>query len=485
MDRERRTHSSLGLIAIFTFLASAQYCYGERIRVNDGLGWDGVRYAMMVRRLPDMLHCRRLNRYHLRRVLPSAVVRTSMQVFGVRETNQNIVRAFVVYNAVVIGLAIHVWALIAGQLGLSRRGLWTGFIGLVGSVAVAKMPFYYAPLTDPTALLLGFLTLHAWLGGQGVLLFLTAAMAAFTWPTAYHTALLLFILPGRMPVPVLGASATRQVWPTALAAAGALAALLVTLGREAACPASSIVSESRPPQAHALSLLLMGLFVFASLRALLSGVDFTRMRASFVQSLSPGRLALAAGLALAVRCYLAAFRSRATGFSPHRYVNEALQLGAAHPAAFLLGHAVYFGPLILVAVLLWGSVCAAVRRAGWGMLVVVAAYLLLGLDGESRRLTNAYPFFLAFTALAMDRRVVEPRPVLLLGALGVLFSKMWMPFNGPQLFEAPDGFHNYFMNIGGAMTLGSYLAQGAVVLTTLLALRLALPKPRVDAPAHP
>ena len=179
-----------GLIAI---------CFGERIGVNEGRGWDGCYYADIAADFYGQVFPHRLDGYRIQRIVPSAVVHYSLRLLHLPTTNlDTIIRAFQVYNLLLLVVTVYLWNGIAGRLRLRSRGTWLGFVGLMCSFSAMKMPFDYPALTDTTAFALGAAIVYAFLAGNRVMILLAAALGAFTWPTLLYLAIPLILFPRRL-----------------------------------------------------------------------------------------------------------------------------------------------------------------------------------------------------------------------------------------------------------------------------------------------
>jgi hypothetical protein len=144
---------------------------------------------------------------------------------------------------------------------------------------------------------------------------------------------------------------------------------------------------------------------------------------------------------------------------------------------------VYFGPAILLMLLIWPRVSAAARELGVGFVVFLTLGLCVSLNSESRVITQYIPGFALALSLALSRMPDLPRWGW--GATGIFcvaFSKVWMSMSGPdrifsgKFFEFPE--QRYFMNFGPWMSLQTYLIQGAAALAVALVLALWLYGPR-------
>ncbi len=160
------------------------------------------------------------------------------------------------------------------------------------------------------------------------------------------------------------------------------------------------------------------------------------------------------------------------GISVKSFIAATCMLALAKPAIFFVAHVVYFGPIVVAAVLLWPEVARNVRTLGLGAVLAAVLALLMGMTSESRHLAPFIPLLVAMTIQAMERASLSTRHDVVFVLLALFVSKVWLPINaGPFRgvpAEFPDQF--YFMNQGPWMSGFSYFVEGAVVLGVAIVL---------------
>jgi len=73
--QNKKFYLSVGLMLIIILAIGIYSMFlGEKIPIRNGLGWDGVRYANMVKHFHQMVFVDKLNSYYLQRMFPSGVV---------------------------------------------------------------------------------------------------------------------------------------------------------------------------------------------------------------------------------------------------------------------------------------------------------------------------------------------------------------------------------------------------------------------------
>jgi len=87
-------------LAVLAYVAAFSL-FGPLIPVNSGIGWDGAKYAAVVRNWPTGIYA--LSQYHVGRIFPSAVIHFAATLLGADVSfPRAVLTAFQTYNAVVL-----------------------------------------------------------------------------------------------------------------------------------------------------------------------------------------------------------------------------------------------------------------------------------------------------------------------------------------------------------------------------------------------
>jgi len=438
---------------------------GEVLTVNGGFGWDGMSYAAIAKDFPGRVFGRRLDPFRIQRIVPSGAVHYGLRLAGLSTNDDShILRGFQVYNMLLLIAGVYAWNGIAARLGLSRRGTWLGFAAVYVNFAVLRMTFFYPVLTDTTALVAGMFLLEGHLAGRAWVVWLVGLVGAFTWPLLLPMALVLLVFPRRTAATATMASATRPKLLACLAVGTAVA--LAALWR--VFVVGQTIDGAGPlwywwtPAAAAC----VAAYLAAAAWWLLDLDGLARPRRVLAQARWQGAAAALALISVVALVRAVVFvPNGAPEFTAKHFLCETLVKSVAKPGIFLVAHIVYFGPIVLAALLFWPEVCERIRRQGIGVVLLAGAAAVLSIGSESRQFVNFLPLVAGFTVQTLDEL---PRPrwhdgVFLTAAL--VLSKCWLPLNHGattgNLERFPDQF--YFMNHGPWMSDGMYLTQGVVV----------------------
>jgi hypothetical protein len=457
--------------------------FQEKIKIRDGLGWDGVKYGKWAKDFPAVLS-NGVNAYYSQRVLPSGVVYEGLRLLHVVATNPAIVKAYEIANFALISLSAWSYDITGRRLAISARSRWVGAIGLFGSFAILKFSAFDPVLTDVWAFAFGMFQLQFCLTRRPLCLALVTALGAFAWPTLLAVGCLLLFFP--VSHPALGSPAESAAPPAHPATAQAppverapadlsagVAALLVvvwlwmcwpmarhghTLGNSTGVIDLSVV---------ATSVAVSASYLFVGARDLLDDRRWFDLR-WLLRAACSGRAALSLLLFAGVTLLRMRLTSARSPYGMQENIEMTVFSAIKEPGIFFLAHVLYWGPLLALMLLGWRRVVAAIQRSGPGVTLVALAALLLSLNGESRKLSNFAPFFYMFTLPLLDELRLSARKVWLLGAAALFASRVWITFDGKMkgdLAQLPG--QALYMVMGPWMNPRMYLLQGAIVLLWL------------------
>jgi hypothetical protein len=451
-------------------LAAACFATGERVPVAGGLGWDGRTYAAWAQDFRNEVFVKGVDSYYVQRILPSAVVHYALRALGAPPTERNVLRGFCALDVGLVTLAAAFWVGVAGQLAVSARGRWLGFVCLFVNYVVLKHTVYCPVTTDVTAFALGAAMLWCYLGGRTLSLAAVMVAGAFAWPTTLPVGVLLLLFPkrcdGNSATAGTAAAHPRRRWhlpAAALLSAAALAGIEYGLRRPVhpallpfMTPARSVLN---------LSLAVALLYVFGGAACLLEYSGPFALRGLLTwRRLGAGVLAL--GLVLTVRYAQQRWAVKASPFGAGTLLPETAHTAVTRPGVFLVTHCAYYGPAFLLALFLWRPVCRLLHHHGTGLALAAGAALLLSLNSQSRYCLNVWVMLVPFVVKAADGLGWGPRQYGLFAGLSLLASKVWLTINtGPftgDLLAFPD--QGMFMSHGPWISDAMYLAQGAAAL---------------------
>ena len=472
------------LIGAAFLLALACYTMGERVEVSNGFGWDGILYGNWARDFHDEIFVKRVNAYYIQRILPAAIVHYSMRFLGVPRSDAAILQAFGMYAVALLTLAAWAWCSIARSLQLSPAGKWLGFTGLFLNYIALRYVSYIPAGTDATAYTMGILMFACYLCGRRIGLALVTLLGAFAWPTVVYIGALLLIFPrsDAPPGPLRPVPRALPLLATALLTVLAAGGFGIALRTPPTVETVFIEPRYIEPYLPALPLSLAISLAYLCLGAfpLLESNRLYDLRAIFTRR----RLFTALLVAIAILA-VKTVQSRLSRHEPFWEVGILLAQTAyasvTWPGVFLVTHAAFYGPMFVLAMLLWKRTCHYLNEAGPGVTLAVFFGLLLSLNSQSRYVINIFPILLPFVVKATDDLRWRATPYALIAVLAVLMSKIWFTINtGPftgRLREFPD--QGFFMTHGPWISPTMYAVQGGLLLAIGIVLyRVCFPHSR-------
>ena len=454
--RDARTGALLLTVWVAWSLA---FVTGEVIPVNEGLGWDGVRFARMVEGGPSLLADREINSYYVQRVGPSFAVRLILQAQGVDLEASSIRLGFVMWNLTLLSLALVLLLDAAQRLALSPASRWVLLLGLFLNPANGRLPIYYAPIGDSTAFLLGSLIFWAYVARRQMVMAMAFLLAIVSWPAAFLLLpLLVWPRPDeattRVEAAPLPLFATRLVMAVSLPLGLGLLALLT---RTVDMPDVAVWSRG--------TILAVGTnaFQLGCVAGLLLAMTLCNRARVFSRPSLLGLITACALVGISV-LYVRRFESGSLAFGSGTFVREILLFTRSGAFGALVGHAAYYSSLAVAAMALWPRVLGAGLSLGPGAFFSLGLSGLVALDAESRRLNAFWPLVGFLTVLVLDSAWSSRARVIAFVAIALAMSKLWWPMVGPALFSAKHEPGNYFNTQGPSMSGDAYLVHALATL---------------------
>jgi hypothetical protein len=469
----RWTSSSLLLVLTTGLITTATAIWGEKITLNDGLGWDGATYAAWTRDFPGYVIGGKIGPNGAIRVLPSGIVHYGLRAFGLALTNRNIIRAFTIMNAGLLIVVAWLWCQIARELELSLSGRWLGAACLFGNFALLKVTPYYPVLTDVFAMALSAALLLCYLRGNQIAGALLTFTGAFVWPGLLAQGIILQVFPRPRSDVARSEPCTAATPLAAVIGIGlftVLAGFMLSHGFAYHTPwldrAVATLGDSTKDQRRALVAAAgLGVYLFLIFKQLLN------RRVYFRPGFWPTGLNF--GAALVMIAFLCGRYWLLTRWPQGRvnYTAPEMLCLLAHvavrlPSLSLVAHVVYFGPVVILTIIHWPAIAGELHRHGPALVLATGFGLLLAMDPESRHVIHLLPLLVPFVLKAMEGprwSVLATSAFLLISLVG---SRLWYTIGG-----APDTGHfgefpaqNFFMVLGPWMSVSMYFVQGAAVL---------------------
>jgi hypothetical protein len=488
-------HHGVAMALLLIVVALYGSLLDDRIPIRQGRGWDGNIYVTVAADLKAGWEMVSKNPYRFQRIVPSLIVNAGLVATGAPRDDGTVLAAFMVLNTALLMLTLWLWLAVADHLRLSLAARWLGFVGLFINVPCLKIAYYYPALTDIAALALGMALIYLFLTGRTVALALTVLVGAFTWPVSGPMGALLVLFPG-------GVSKDQPEQPTAtpvsLAArwVAAVAALAVTVMVGHLFYARGIRTAGWGPivpaveSVYPLSLLVTAAYVFIVVASLVPEPTPAGLRAAF-QRMTPVNAAMALAIIVLPRLAVSTFTSGIEVVNIKNFIPYTFFLSTTRPGIFLVGHLIYFGPVLLLLPFVWKALRGLLQQWGPGAQLYLILGLMVAACPDSRQSMLIVPMLIVALVYALEQtKRVTNGLVISLGTLALLMSRFWLRFSLPSSappaspLEAGWDMSRYYETQGSYMTEPFYLSGLALGGLCLFLLNLELTAPaRRSAPA--
>src|SRR5262249_44648728 len=282
---------------------------------------------------------------------------------------------------------------------MSNRAATIGLFALALNFATLKWLSYYPVLTDSTALTFGVLALYAFRKRSTLGLFLIGSFGFFVWPTAPYLCLMLTLFSAVPAESEASRFASPPAWLAIRVIVTCIAAGFMLLLAVTVNDAQLTLGIRHLP----------GLLVSTVLTTGATWIALSAMRGALPDNL-PACAALTLLRAMPLLGFIAIHRgiqalyfyTPATALTPWTALASFVYWSSIEPFISIVAHASYFGPIVVLLVMVYRRACARAAEVCTPMVLVIVFTLFMGLDSESRHLIMIYPFIVLATCLCLD-----------------------------------------------------------------------------------
>jgi hypothetical protein len=415
---------------VLSLISLASFYHQEIIPFNNGFGFDAHdTYKPIILNFPDYLFNHKIDPYSIQRILPFGLVYGVIKMFRLPFSDHNIILFFQIYQFIILLLIELFWIKLATHLKLTKVGLWLGFIALIVNFATLKLDFYYPISYDRTALLIGTMSLYFYLTNNFIMLFISTILGMMVWPTTMLINGILILFPYRTNL-----SITKESNKIITSAIALLCLCLLSLFIWVYTKGFENKAGITPPVMWLLPLSFAGalIYLFNVLNVLAGKVDTSidYIKNLFAQIDFKKYFALL--FIFIFYLFLTKFLA-ASNIAPRLSLNGFLvnltYCATSRPLQFLIGHILYFGPVVLLLMLLFIPFCKQIHKMGLGIFLIVAFGLCQSINSESRQAINLLPFFVVPFVLLLEDFIISKKLLWATALLSIFYSRLWLPIN--------------------------------------------------------
>lgn len=440
---------------------------GEKVPVNDGTMGDGLFYRSIAEDFLGKIEDESYNVFQLQRVMPFAVLNVTFSLFEWVKSHEGLLRGIVILNFLMAALGVYWYFALTRKLRLRDNLTVLGFLLLFVNFAVLKDMWYHPFHPGFSAMMLGIGQVNYFVRVERQRLFLLSLVSGFVWPSMFLTGLFLMLMPSDKLL-VHESDRPKSFYPIIVCCI-VLVVLIITgiwTGR--------FGNGGGELALHILSIAALLIYFLAFL--IKNPIQWKRSFDLFRSKLKAGKLQVF-WLSLTAFFLIIFLLSGSNGNIffldvAENYFTEILRF----PLDFLVGHTLYFGFLVPLAMVFFPRMMKEMANLGMGFAMACTFMFVFILHPEPQFLLPFYPFLVLLILKSVKRYRLLKKDILVIGGFNLLLSAAWLPLNVSGMEEALGGENlsllsqfpaqRYWMHFGHMMSWEVYI--GAAVVFTLL-----------------
>lgn len=494
------SHTKIVLIQVLSILifSGIVLCvpFYERIGVSGGLGFDGENYAALTRSVvaKDFLHV--YDAYSVQRYSVPFLIGSVALLFNIQLTDLLIADLFGIANVLFLLGSVIFFYKTCALLNFDRKTQLFAFISMFFSFFVLKMTGYYPVLLDCPAFAIGIILYYSYLSNNFKLGLVCIFIGAFTFPSISMFGILMFasksisITYGDNSSFFYGKEKFIKILKVAFPYLTVLFYLTIAgvfffvLNAKLIFPSSEKGNFIR----IACSILATCLMIYYVVKNILTEEVFNLLHLKSIKANTIHLFMIGVVFILIkIGIYLLANHEVRIRMTSIVFVVNLLLQSIQNPFSSIVSHIMYFGPVILLAIIFFNSIAVKVKKEGFIFaMVFVLNIIIMILGNESRQFIVFIPILIFYTCDVIKEKLNVPI-ILLHGVISLLLSRFWYTINSNGFGRstskmggfATDDCQRYFMSQGPWMTNSSYMVF-ALTVTVLIVIYWYLFK--VDTP---
>ena len=434
----RKNKFRVTYLIIYSFLVSISF-FGERITLNNGLGYDGsTRFAPAVRTYKEKILDRTIDSYYLQRLIPSILVDVICKSIGLDvSVDKNIVIGFEILNLIALLTSIFIFLKISIYFQISPILEVLFFIFLFVNLPNLKVLFTNPVTTDGLAFCLGMGLVYGLFCKKKIILFLSLLFGSFTFPSFFYIGLIVLVFWNIDNIPSY--FLTKRLFSKlvflspligSIGIAFSLGLLLLWKGQWISMFYS--LKYQLPNKVLILpSIILAIIYLYYILRVLVVKYNFDNihLRGSKMSIFSKKLFSniISAIILYILFSYLLSFY-RPARLTLESYLTTLAFFPIVNPFNFLVNHLIYYGPVIFLLILFYKKTTLFLSDLGLTHVFIFIIFSIMALNSESRRYINVFPFYVIVVMLSIRKLNFNINDILFFGISSLIMSRIWYQF---------------------------------------------------------
>ena len=422
------------LVSVFFIIIGCSLA-GEKVAHNNGIGWDGMNYLNTIQHFTELITTHGYDQYAIQRIMPWGLVNVVFQLCHIEATPHNALIAGGVLNVLAFALAIFYFFRISSMKRWKQSTEIIAFASLFYSYALLKMPGYYILLNDTYGFLWGIVMLYLFLSNKRWWLLSMALLGAINWPgvTTICGLALVFIPKKKLDIQSTLSRMDVVVYYSLLFGIALLPLLyqLLAIITPINHSVNMFTFDGRPET----SLWYFGIGVVCACAYLYYMMRPFKLSISQIWKEYNSKQ-LWIGVGLIMLCYVG------VNYILHRFANSesgaldntrlfkcVIESCTSDPLCFIESFFSYFGPVVLIVLLLWNQSAKYIAEKGMGYFFVIALAIFFSLRPEARVSIMFVPFMVLPVMEYIDTKNLKRwvAPVYIITS--IFMSHVWFPIN--------------------------------------------------------
>ena len=448
-DIHNKKFSRISLVIIF-FIILFFTLIGEKVPLNDGMGWDGMNYFRTIQSFTELIANHGYDRYAIQRIMPWGMVNILFRICNIEANTHNALYAAGILNVIVLSLSIFYFFKISDLKKWKISTEVIAFASLFYSYAVLKVTGYYLITSDNIGLLWGMMLVYYFLKDKKYHLLFLSLLGMVNWPTvALITGLALLCFP-RNEIKI----------QNSLKGVDAISYNLLLWGITLLPILYQLISVLTPPVhdfhffqydgrprtntiVFFISIVCVCVYWYYYLSPFKLSISQIIKDLKIKEMLL--RLIVFMFIYLVSTALLYSFANgEDNGMNMISFFKKLLISGTTNPFSYVESFFSYYGPIVLLIIILWSKSVNYIVKKGIGYLCVILLAIFFFIFPEARVSIMFIPFMVLPTMEYIDTLVLKKWVPFVYVVTSIVLSHVWFPINieGMGLALLEDSYAN-------------------------------------------
>lgn len=423
---------------------------GEKVPHNGGMGWDGMNYFRTIQSFTELITNHGYDRYAIQRIMPWGIVNMLFRFCNIEASSYNALFAAAIINIIVLFLSIFYFFRISDLKKWKISTEIIAFASLFYSYAILKVTGYYVMTSDNVGFLWGMMLVYYFLSEKRWHLLILSVLGIVNWPTvAFISGLALYCLPKK-----------EMKIQTTLKGIDVICYDVVLWGVTLLPIVYQLVSIVTPP-IHEFHFFQYDGRPKTNIVVFL--ISIVCVCAYWYYHLSPFKLSITniikdikvkelfLKLLVCLLIYLVSntllyslANDGDNGMNMLTFFKKLLVSGTTNPFSYVESFFAYYGPIIILIILLWRESAKYIVKKGIGYFSVIILSIFFFIFPEARVSIMFIPFMVLPIMEYIDSLRLKKWVPYLYVIVCLILSHVWFPINivGMELALLEDSYAN-------------------------------------------